>query len=623
MCGIAGFIGRGDRDDLLRMMDDLRHRGPDAQGIWTDEASGLHLGHTRLFVLDPAGGHQPMTNRDTEITIVYNGEIYNHHELRKELEAAGHCFSSSHSDTEVLLHGYSEWGTGLPEHLNGMWAFAIFARRSQKLFLSRDRFGQKPLFYTYQNGTFAFASELAALARHRSVGTSMSILSLQKYLAYGFIPAPHSLYDGVHKLPGGHNLILDTKQLVYDVSEYWRFRLEPQNEMQDDALPALSEEFRERLQSAIEMQLTADVPLGVFLSGGLDSSCLAALAAEVTGGAALKTFSVGFDDPQFNEAGFAKQVADAIGSDHRTTWIAMQELPTLAAEAVAKLDEPLGDNSIVPTYLLCKSARPDVTVALGGDGADELLAGYDPCRIVRLADCYARWMPRPVHRAIRTVVAMLPCRQGYMPFDFKLKRLFRGLEHPGSLWNPVWLGPLDPVELRECFLEPVDVQEIYSEAIALWDKSESATVVEKTMEFYTQLYLQDDILVKIDRASMMCSLELRSPFLDLDVVNFLRQLPTRFKLRGGQTKFLLREVARDLIPPEIVQKPKHGFPFPAARSFREKRLQIDRGFPARMNPEFVYAKEQRHLAGKEDNRMFLWCHWLLSRYAKRTAGNGD
>jgi asparagine synthase (glutamine-hydrolysing) len=210
-----------------------------------------------------------------------------------------------------------------------------------------------------------------------------------------------------------------------------------------------------------------------------------------------------------------------------------------------------------------------------------------------------------------------------MSLDFKLKRTFRGLEYPAPLWNPVWLGPLEPAELRECFLEPFDLEEVYSEAISQWDKSESESVVEKTMEFYTQLYLPDDILVKIDRASMMCSLELRSPFLDLNVVNFLRRLPTRFKLNGGRTKYLLRAIGRDLLPPEIIQRPKHGFPFPAAKAFRERRLEIDHELPAGLNPRFVREKEQRHLSGREDNRMFLWCHWLLSQFAKRATWKMD
>ena len=281
MCGICGFVGKGDTGDLARMNAALVHRGPDAEGLWCDEKRGIFLGHRRLSIIDLEGGSQPMWSADGRLCVVFNGEIYNHLDLRDELQKKGHIFQTDHSDTEVLLYGYREWGPDLPAKLNGMWAFAIYDRDRGKLFLSRDRFGKKPLYYTFQDRTFVFSSELTALTRHRSISPHISELSLKKYFAYGFIPAPLSLYEQIYKLPGGFNLVLDLSTMDYSTIRYWDFVLEPFDRLPSNPEQEWGEEIRALLLKAVKRRLMSDVPLGVFLSGGIDSSSVAACAAQI------------------------------------------------------------------------------------------------------------------------------------------------------------------------------------------------------------------------------------------------------------------------------------------------------------------------------------------------------
>jgi asparagine synthase (glutamine-hydrolysing) len=616
MCGIAGFVGRGTAADLQVMSDSLKHRGPDGDGAWSRPAEGVFLAHRRLAIVDIEGGAQPMATRDGQLVVVYNGEIYNHIELRAQLESLGHFFQSDHCDTEVLLHGYRQWGEDLASRLNGMWAFAIYDCGRRRMFLSRDRFGQKPLYYTFQNGAFAFASELGSLVRHRQVQSSVSILAIQKYLAYGFIPAPRTLYESIYKLPAGHNLFVDAainSPLAPPVlRSYWDFRLEPSIEMADRTVEDLAEELRSLLRRAVDRHLMADVPVGLFLSGGIDSSTITRFATEYSGGRGVRSFCVGFDAGDFDESAHAELVAQEFGTQHNHASLTLAGFEPIVREISRRIDEPQSDCSLVPTYLLCQVARRDVTVALGGDGADELFCGYDTFRAVRLARHYAKIVPRPVHEAVRTAAALLPTRYGYMSFDFRLRRMLRGLSYSPELWNPVWLGPLGPAEIAECFYEPADPESLYSEAIELWEGCGSAHPIDRTTQFYVKLYLQDGILTKIDRASMWNSLEIRSPFLDTTIVDFVRRLPRGMKLRRSQTKYLLRQAMRPLLPPRVLSQKKHGFPFPAGEWLRNGHLQEDSFRPIDgQKLEFVKQRLYNHRRGESDERLFLWSQWAL------------
>ena len=493
MCGIAGFVGRGDAAILRRMTDAIRHRGPDAEGHWCDENAGVFLGHRRLSIIDLSGGAQPMWTADGMLGVTFNGEIYNHAELRAELTQRGCKFASDHSDTEVLLHGYREWGDTFVERLNGMWAFVIFDRERRRLFGSRDRFGKKPLYYFHEGDTFGFASELPALLEHPSAPRAISELSLKKYFAYCYVPAPRSIYERVWKLPGGHSFAFDLADGSLKVSRWWEFVLEPGKHESADA-DALCQEIRATLDRAVKRRLMSDVPLGIFLSGGIDSSAIAALAAKHLPTGQLNTFSIGFNEPSFDESNYARLVAKDLGTNHREEILDLEKSAALAANIARRLDEPLGDGSLLPTYLLSKFTRQHVTVALGGDGGDELFAGYDPFRALRKAELYAKLVPKPVHAGIRHLVARLPVSHANMSFDFKIKRALMGLSYPAPLWNAVWMSALEPRDIDELFREPTPVEDIYSEAIEAWDRCAQPNIVDRALQFWTNIYLQDGIL---------------------------------------------------------------------------------------------------------------------------------
>jgi asparagine synthase (glutamine-hydrolysing) len=618
MCGIAGFVGAGDRETLARMTAALAHRGPDDSGYWNEGA--VFFGHRRLAIIDLAGGHQPMATPDGDLTLIFNGEIYNHADLRAELKTRGHIFQTDHSDTEVLLHGYREWGTALPTRLNGMWAFAIHDRKSAQLFCSRDRFGKKPFFYAAASGSFVFGSELTALIEHPDVRRNLSRRALQKYFAYGYIPAPLSIYEDARKLPGGCSLVLDTRTHDFKIERYWDLVLEP-----FEGIPANPEEewggrIRELLDRAVQRRLMADVPLGVFLSGGIDSSAITAFATRHLPAGQLKTFSIGFDEQSFDESKYARRVADLFGTDHHTETLSLDRARDLLKDCLAHLDEPLGDSSLLPTYLLNRYTRRHVTVALGGDGGDELFAGYDPFKALGRAKLYQSIFPRPVHAAIRALFDRLPVSHANMSLDFKIKRTLRGLSYRPKVWLPSWMGPLDATEIEQLFQEPVELEDLYSEAIEQWERCPQANLVDRALQFYTNLYLQDDIMVKVDRASMMNGLEVRAPFLDIDLVDFVRRIPSNYKLRHGTTKYILKKALEDVLPPDILHRTKKGFGSPIGAWFKRGALSISgsANVPA-LNSDYLEGKLAAHRAGRSDERALLWNVWLLQTWAGQTS----
>lgn len=609
MCGIAGFVGRGDRALIERMTARLAHRGPDAQAVTIDEAQGVYLGHRRLSILDLEGGAQPMT--DGELTIVFNGEIYNFQALRDELERGGARFRSDHSDTEVLLHGYRAWGDALPGRLNGMWAFVIHDRRTRTLFASRDRFGKKPFYYRHAPGLFAFASELSALREHPDVPSTLDRLALRKYFAYGYVPAPATLVEGVRKLPGGCSLRLDLASGQLAVQRYWRYCVEPDAALASRPAGELAEELSALIDRSVARRLVADVPVGLFLSGGVDSSTIAAIALRQAGRDRLRTFSIGFDEASFDESASARSVAAHIGADHQLRRLSVEDARTALPTLLASLDEPIADSSILPTWLLCGFAREQVTVALGGDGADELFAGYDPFKALRYARWYSKMVPTPVHRAVLALASRMPVSHRYMSFDFRLKRMLRGVDRSPALRLPVWLAPASEADLADLLAEPVALEEVYAEAIEAWESCPSSDDVDRASSFFVELYLQDDILVKVDRASMLHSLEVRAPFLDVELVDFARRLPSTLKLRAGQTKWLLKEVAASLLPDGIVHRRKQGFALPVGRWLAEGRIGDSLEVPAPRDA--VWSRRlAEHRAGKADHRLYLWSEIMLS-----------
>lgn len=609
MCGIAGFIGAGTRSDLAAMTRALSHRGPDGEGLYVDGDASLYLGHRRLSIVDLAGGAQPMWNTDETIGVIYNGEIYNHAELRRELEARGYRFRTSHSDTEVLINGYAAWGDGLADRLNGMFAFAIYDQPNRKLFLARDRFGEKPLYYAQKNGFFGFASELSALVRHPALDPTPNPRALQKFFAYGYLPGANALYENCSKLPGGCHLTFDLASGGFAVKRYWNFELQPDDGLREADEDALAEELRALLVEAVRRRLMSDVPLGLFLSGGVDSSAVLACAAQVMPPDQIKTFTIGFDEPSFDESDYALQVAHDFGTTHHTDRLDLGTARDLMAPVLARLDEPLGDPSILPTYLLSRFTREHVTVALSGDGGDELFAGYDPFAALRLAEQYRRFVPRLLHRGIRRLADLLPISDRNIAFDFKVKRALSGLSHGSALWNPVWMAPLEPAMLEDLFQQPLAAEELYAEAIEAWDAHPSLDLTDRTLTFFTQFYLQDDILMKVDRASMMNSLETRAVFLDNDIVEFCQRLPNCWKYRNGQRKYLLKKAMAEWLPPEIVQRPKKGFGIPLAAWLRQMPEPSTALSVQGMRADQVAEMWRAHRHRKADHRLFLWS-WL-------------
>jgi asparagine synthase (glutamine-hydrolysing) len=608
MCGIAGFIGRGEKSTLEHMIDALAHRGPDGEGTWIDQP--VFFGHRRLSIVDLASGTQPMTTQDDQLVITFNGEIYNHAEIRKQLEQRGHRFKTDHSDTEVLLYGYREWGPALLDQLNGMWSFAIYDRTRGELFLSRDRFAKKPLFYYSDSESFVFASELTALRLHPAVPTALDQEALKKFFAYGFIPAPRTLLQNVRKLPAGYWMKVSIRDLRLEIRRYWDFKLEPFETVPQNPEREWGTELIQRLDEAVRRRLQADVPVGVFLSGGIDSTLIATLASKYH--PSIETFSIGFEDKSFDEREYARLGAKTANTLHHEEVFSPEGCLEWALAVAGKLDEVMGDSSILPTALVSKLARQNVTVALSGDGSDELFAGYDPFRALKPARLYSALAYGRINHAIRSMAERLPVSHLNMSLDFKVKRMLRGMSYPSPYWLPAWMGPLDPKEIGDLFGCKVNPEELYAEAIAAWNHPSARTDIDRTMQFYVRLYLQDDILVKTDRASMMHRLEARCPFLDINLVDFARRIPSEYKLRRGITKYILKEAARGLIPDQVIDRPKKGFGIPIGNWFKTGALRLSSdSVPAGMNWSWISRRMADHQAGRRDDRGLLWCVWLL------------
>ncbi|MBZ6076260.1 asparagine synthase (glutamine-hydrolyzing) [Microvirga puerhi] len=612
MCGIAGFVGIGTEGDLDEMTRSLAHRGPDGSGSFVDSAHRVFLGHRRLAIIDVSGGLQPMSSSDTGTTIVFNGEIYNHRHLRRELEQLGHQFVTDHSDTEVILRGYDAWGEAVVERLDGMFAFAIYDVKRQRLFLARDRFGEKPLFYHVSHKGIVFASELAALRKHPSVAAlQLDERSLQKFFAYSFLPGAATPYRGVQKLLPGSVLTYRLSDGFVQKRQYWRFAIVPDQRPEGNERDWI-DQIRSLLMEAVASRLESDVPLGVFLSGGIDSSAIAILANRERSHGELSTFTIGFHEASYDESAYAEQVARFVGSSHHVEFCDVDFMLASASKILETLAEPLGDPSLIPTYLVSAYASRYVKVALSGDGGDELFAGYDPFKALKIADHYQKWVPRPVHAAIRAMAAKLPVSDRNMSFQFKLNRALRGMSQARSVWNPVWLAALEPDDISRVFGTRVAVDELYEDAIELWDGSRADNLVDRTLEFYTNLYLPDDILMKSDRAGMMNSLEIRAPFLHSGLADYVSRLPAHTKFRNGTTKWILKEALKDILPSQILQRPKKGFGIPVAQWLRDMPSPHWRPIEG-LNDKIFRQWDLDHRRRSKDHRGGLWCRYALDR----------
>ncbi len=628
MCGICGVVGAGrpeGADLVTGMCRALAHRGPDDEGI--QHAGGVTLGVRRLSIIDLEGGHQPMHNEDSTVWVVQNGEIYNHRELRDRLAAAGHSFNTQ-ADTEVLAHGYEEWGEGLLERLNGMFAFAVHDRRRGLVLLARDRTGIKPLHYAVGGGRLVFASELKALLCDPGLRRPVDPAALDEYLALEFVPSPRSIVSGIRKLPPAHTLVWDVANATHRLRRYWSPTLDAPAEAR--SLDERCEELRDVLRESVRKELISDVPLGVFLSGGIDSSAVTAMMSQLGGD--VKSFSVGFAERSFDESAYAREVARHLGTDHHELTLEPSMLLDLIPRLPALLDEPLGDASIIPTYLLSAFTRRHVKVALGGDGGDELFAGYPTLQAHKLASYYLK-APRVLReRVVEPVVRRLPVSRDNLSFDFRAKRFVAGAAHPVAERHVRWMGSFNPEE-RSALLAP-DLRASVSAGRPEpeLDGDLPAHPLNQVLLMDMRLYLENDILVKLDRASMMASLEGRVPLLNNDFVEYVTRLPLDLKLRGLRSKYLFKRALRGILPDHILNRRKKGFGIPVAHWFRGplKDQMMSALAPEKVRregyfePSAVATLIDDHLSGRRDNRKQLWTLFAFEQwhegYASRTGG---
>lgn len=583
MCGIAGLFhygrngrqaepGFARRETVARMLEPLRHRGPDDQGFHL--AGPMGLGHARLSIIDLAGGHQPIYNEDRSVAVVCNGEIYNHRELRRELEARGHVFATR-SDSEVIVHLWEELGAGCVEKLAGMFALAVADDRRRTLLLARDRIGKKPLFLADDGGRLAFASELKSLLAAGLVEPEVDPEGLDLYLAYGYVPAPWTIFRGATKLPAGHYAVCDGKGVR--IERYWDVIMAP-----IDAGPGsddrLTEELERLLGAAVRDRLESDVPLGAFLSGGIDSGTVVSLMGEAMG-EPVRTHTVGFSDRATDEREDAAAVARALGADHVETLV-RPDLADVLPRIAWHLDEPFADPSAVPTWYVSRETRRRVTVALSGDGGDELFAGYgEKYRMHLMEERLRGWLPEAVRRGLFPALGARWPRSPRLPRALRLGGLFRNLAVAAPRSYDFDRRLIPPhLEERLFGRSLKERRRAFDPFVAVEQHLARAPEEPLARALYLDLktWLADDGLVKVDRMSMAHALEVRCPLLDHRVVEFAARVPSRLKLAGGSTKVLLRRVAARRLPAEILSRPKRGFAPPVSRWLREDLRSFSR-----------------------------------------------
>ena len=624
MCGIVGMVnldGRAADAALLeRMNGAILHRGPDEDGVYLRGHVGLAM--RRLAIIDLKGGQQPIADEDRTAWIVYNGEVYNYREVKKELEARGHRFHTD-CDTEVVLHAYLEYGADCPKHLRGMFAFAIWDERRQELFLARDRVGKKPLLYAKTANAFVFGSEFSALLLHPSVSREIDRAALDDYLTFMCVPAPQTAYRDIRKLEPGHTLTL-TRTGEVKTGRYWEPDFSKKIKVSEEEA---GERALELLREAVRVRLMSEVPLGAFLSGGIDSSAVVALMAEASP-APVKTFSIGFEEQDFSELHHARRVAERVGAEHHEFIVrpdALEVLPTL----VEHYGEPYADSSAIPTYYVARETRKHVTVALNGDGGDECFAGYERYAAMRLSERYRKLPGVLRERVIRQALELLPISERKRTRAGKVRRFVRAASLPPVERYLNWVGVVQRDAKNELYTDEFN-EEVGHRDAGAWlrpwfARANGAGVVDAALLADTMTYLPNDLLVKVDIASMAVSLEARSPFLDHHVIEFAASLPENLKLRGLTTKYILKKTLAKLLPSENLTRGKMGFGVPIGHWFRgqmqpflrENLLSGRAGGRGLFRPEAVRQMVELHTRGERDYTHQLWTLLMLELWFQR------
>ncbi len=617
MCGIAGWANLNserppiDGDELIldAMCKRMHYRGPDSQGMWLGK--GVALGMRRLAIIDLATGEQPMWSEDGTVAVVLNGEIYNYRELRTELEHRGLHFKTN-SDTEVLPHLYTLYGDAMIEYLNGMFAFALWDIKQQKLLIARDRFGEKPLYWGIFDRQLIFGSEAKVLLEHPNVIPTINLEALRQYLSFDYVPAPLSIYEGIHKLPAAHFMTLVNGKV--EIKRYWQLSFK--KPAAKPSIKQASETLQELLSDAVKMRLVSDVPLGILLSGGVDSSAVAAFAVQHSE-TKIKTFSIGFNEDSFDESDYARQVADYLGTEHHEDRLSVEKASDLVSELGKHIDEPLSDGSLLPTYLLSRFVRSSVTVALGGDGGDEIFAGYPMYYGHKMAKVY-RGIPKFVRSGmIEPFVNRLPVNTNNLSFDYKAKRFVKASHYDTVAQHHAWFGSFTPDDQLSLLTEQVkdfSSPDIYAGARQTRLLCDSTNEIEQMQFVDMKYYLAEGVLTKVDRASMAVSLEVRAPFLDHRVAEYAASLPAEYKLRGSTTKFILKNAVKDMMPKFVTKRPKKGFGIPIAEWLKGSlnhllhdllapEYLIRQGF---FDHEFVAKIIREHEQGLASHHKLLW-----------------
>lgn len=619
MCGICGIWQADEQveEALIRdMCARLIHRGPDDEGYYIH--ANLGLGMRRLSIIDVEGGRQPICNEDGSILVVFNGELYNYIELRAVLLERGHTFQTN-SDTETLVHAYEEFGLDCLRYFNGMFAFALWDSRRGRLWIARDRLGKKPLYYRWDGHSLIFASELKGLLPALKSLPAVNLTALHHYLSFQYVPSPHSIFEGIQKLEAAHYLLLEGGQLTKH--SYWDLPFQPQWE---DSPAVLAERLREEVSRAVRWRLRSDVPLGVFLSGGMDSAIITAQMAKLLD-RPVKAYTIAFDDAAFDESAAARQLAQHVGAEHHIEIVRLNALDDLL-QVVPYLDEPFADPAALPTFHLCRVARQSVTVALNGDGGDEVFGGYQRYSLDKLARWYRLVPAFARNEIIDRFARQIPIKSN-VPIEANyvlgLRRLQQVMATPEGAsilrWGSYFSEPMKTQLYRPEIIAQLNGQDSVAWLVETFTHSDAGSLLGKTL--YTDLrhYLADDGLVKTDRMSMANSLEVRSPFLDYQLVEFMARVPDRYKVRGRQRKILLREAFRADLSPNWEKRPKRGFEVPVSLwlrgSLQEMMQDVLLGQNTHLQQWFrreqLHALLTQHQQGHEDHGRRLWALLIL------------
>jgi asparagine synthase (glutamine-hydrolysing) len=624
MCGLSGFVslnqGPASEAVVRRMAATLRHRGPDDEGYYVE--GPVALGHRRLNIIDLATGRQPIANETGSVHAMLNGEIYNYQSLAADLRDRGHRFTTS-SDTEVIVHAWEEFGEDCVARFNGMFALVLWDAERQTLFAARDRMGEKPFYYAERPGCFVFGSELRALLAHPDVPIGLDLRGFSRYLTHGYLPDPHTILEGVAKLPPGHSLTVAGGKVRLD--RYWDIPFDASRPPESRSTEAWAEALWDSLCASVRHRLVSDVPVGIFLSGGIDSSAVTAAATAVEPGRIFQTFSVGFEEPSYSEERFARAVAERLGTEHHQFTFTSADAAALIERLGTLLDEPLADPAFLPTVHLARHTRESVTVALGGDGGDELLCGYPTALALGPVRALNR-LPAGVLRGAARVVDALPASANYGSPGFLLKQFFRGAVHSGDVAVQIMMGGLIPSELRtlvsSVVRETVASFDPYTDIADVLAGAPGGDPISRLVYHHSKLYLAGQTLVKMDRATMAHGVEARAPFLDPDLVALTCAIPSSLKLHGLTTKYILKRAVKGRLPEAIPERRKQGFGVPLAQWFRgplrsilEETLHPERLGPVGLlDPRGVTQLVAEHTSGRRDHRKVLWTLLAFERW---------